>query len=41
MQIAHGVDGVRFNLINPGWILTDREYADQIKKAYQKIGLKN
>jgi len=30
---AHGVDGVRFNLINPGWILTDREYADQIKKG--------
>jgi NAD(P)-dependent dehydrogenase (short-subunit alcohol dehydrogenase family) len=30
---AHGVDGVRFNLINPGWILTDREYADQVKKG--------
>ena len=30
---AHGIDGVRFNLINPGWILTDREYADQIKKG--------
>ncbi|MBM3655620.1 MAG: SDR family oxidoreductase [Actinobacteria bacterium] len=30
---AHGVDGIRFNLINPGWILTDREYADQIKKG--------
>lgn len=30
---AHGVDQVRFNLINPGWILTEREYRDQIKKG--------
>lgn len=30
---AHGVDQVRFNLINPGWILTEREYVDQIKKG--------
>jgi len=30
---AHGADKVRFNLINPGWILTDREYSDQIKKG--------
>jgi NAD(P)-dependent dehydrogenase (short-subunit alcohol dehydrogenase family) len=30
---TYGVDKVRFNLINPGWILTDREYADQIKRG--------
>ena len=30
---AHGGDGVRFNQINPGWILTEREYRDQIKKG--------
>lgn len=30
---AHGTDKVRFNLINPGWILTDREYVDQVKKG--------
>ena len=43
---AHGVDGVRFNLINPGWILTDREYVDQIKKGMpegwpEKLGRDN
>jgi NAD(P)-dependent dehydrogenase (short-subunit alcohol dehydrogenase family) len=43
---AHGVDGVRFNLINPGWILTDREYVDQVKKGMpegwpQKLGRDN
>jgi len=43
---AHGSDGVRFNLINPGWILTDREYVDQIKKGMpegwpQKLGKEN
>jgi NAD(P)-dependent dehydrogenase (short-subunit alcohol dehydrogenase family) len=43
---AHGVDGVRFNLINPGWILTEREYADQIKKGLpenwpEKLGKDN
>ena len=30
---AHGKDGVRINQINPGWVLTDREYVDQIKKG--------
>jgi len=30
---AHGKDGVRINHINPGWVLTDREYVDQIKKG--------
>jgi len=43
---AHGSDGVRFNLINPGWILTDREYVDQIKKGMpegwpEKLGKDN
>jgi NAD(P)-dependent dehydrogenase (short-subunit alcohol dehydrogenase family) len=43
---AHGSDGVRFNLINPGWILTDREYVDQIKKGMpegwpEKLGKEN
>ena len=43
---AHGADGVRFNLINPGWILTDREYVDQIKKGMpegwpEKLGRDN
>jgi len=43
---AHGSDGVRFNLINPGWILTDREYADQVKKGLpnnwpDKLGKEN
>ena len=33
---AHGADKVRFNLINPGWILTDREYVDQVKKGMPK-----
>lgn len=30
---AHGKDGVRINHINPGWVLTDREYVDQMKKG--------
>lgn len=30
---AHGKDGLRINHINPGWVLTDREYVDQIKKG--------
>lgn len=30
---AHGKDGVRINQINPGWVLTEREYLDQIKKG--------
>ena len=43
---AHGVDQVRFNLINPGWILTEREYVDQIKKGLpekwpEKLGKEN
>jgi len=43
---AHGVDQVRFNLINPGWILTQREYEDQIKKGMperwpEKLGKDN
>jgi NAD(P)-dependent dehydrogenase (short-subunit alcohol dehydrogenase family) len=43
---AHGVDQVRFNLINPGWILTEREYDDQIKKGMpnrwpEKLGKDN
>jgi NAD(P)-dependent dehydrogenase (short-subunit alcohol dehydrogenase family) len=43
---AHGTDQVRFNLINPGWILTEREYVDQIKKGLpekwpEKLGKEN
>jgi len=43
---AHGIDQVRFNLINPGWILTEREYVDQIKKGLpnnwpDKLGKEN
>ena len=43
---AHGGDKVRFNLINPGWILTDREYVDQVKKGMpenwpEKLGKDN
>jgi NAD(P)-dependent dehydrogenase (short-subunit alcohol dehydrogenase family) len=43
---AYGVDQVRFNLINPGWILTQREYEDQIKKGMperwpEKLGKDN
>jgi NAD(P)-dependent dehydrogenase (short-subunit alcohol dehydrogenase family) len=43
---AHGVDQVRFNLINPGWILTEREYVDQVKKGMpekwpDKLGKEN
>jgi len=43
---AHGTDKVRFNLINPGWILTDREYVDQVKKGMpedwpEKLGKDN
>lgn len=30
---AHGVDGVRINQINPGWVLTDREDRDQVSKG--------
>ena len=32
---ANGVHGVRVNQINPGWVLTDREYKDKIA-----VGLK-
>jgi NAD(P)-dependent dehydrogenase (short-subunit alcohol dehydrogenase family) len=32
---ANGVHGVRVNQINPGWVLTDREYRDKIA-----VGLK-
>ena len=43
---AHGADKVRINLINPGWIFTDREYADQVKKGLpqgwpEKLGKDN
>jgi NAD(P)-dependent dehydrogenase (short-subunit alcohol dehydrogenase family) len=43
---ALGTDGVRFNQINPGWILTEREYRDQIKKGLpegwpEKLGKDN
>jgi len=43
---AHGTDKVRINLINPGWILTDREYVDQVKKGMpegcpEKLGKDN
>jgi NAD(P)-dependent dehydrogenase (short-subunit alcohol dehydrogenase family) len=43
---AHGADKVRINLINPGWILTDREYTDQVKKGLpqgwpEKLGKDN
>lgn len=43
---AHGADKVRFNLINPGWILTEREYVDQVKKGMpegwpEKLGKEN
>ena len=33
---AHGKDGVRINQINPGWVLTEREYIDQIKKGMEE-----
>lgn len=33
---AHGRDGVRINQINPGWVLTEREYVDQIKKGMEE-----
>ena len=32
---ANGVHGVRFNQINPGWVLTEREYRDKVA-----VGLK-
>jgi NAD(P)-dependent dehydrogenase (short-subunit alcohol dehydrogenase family) len=30
---ANGVHGVRVNQINPGWVLTDREYKDKIAQG--------
>lgn len=30
---AHGVDGIRINQINPGWVLTQREDRDQVAKG--------
>ena len=30
---AHGVDRVRFNQINPGWVLTEREDRDQVARG--------
>jgi NAD(P)-dependent dehydrogenase (short-subunit alcohol dehydrogenase family) len=30
---AHAADGVRFNLFNVGWVLTDREYAMQVSEG--------
>jgi len=30
---ANGVHGVRVNQINPGWVLTDREYRDKITQG--------
>lgn len=43
---ALGTDHVRVNQINPGWILTEREYRDQIKKGLpegwpEKLGKDN
>jgi NAD(P)-dependent dehydrogenase (short-subunit alcohol dehydrogenase family) len=43
---ALGTDRVRVNQINPGWILTEREYRDQIKKGLpegwpEKLGKDN
>jgi NAD(P)-dependent dehydrogenase (short-subunit alcohol dehydrogenase family) len=32
---ANGVHGVRFNQINPGWVLSEREYKDKIKAGAQ------
>ncbi len=32
---ANGVHGVRFNQINPGWVLSEREYRDKIKAGAQ------
>jgi NAD(P)-dependent dehydrogenase (short-subunit alcohol dehydrogenase family) len=33
---AHGVDRVRVNHLNVGWVLTDREYAHQIEHGMAK-----
>lgn len=30
---ANGVHGVRVNQINPGWVLTDREYKDKVAQG--------
>lgn len=43
---ALGAEQVRVNQINPGWILTEREYRDQIKKGLpegwpEKLGKDN
>ena len=32
---AQGVNGVRVNQINPGWVLTEREDRDQVKKVLE------
>ena len=32
---AQGVNGVRVNQINPGWVLTEREDRDQVKKGLE------
>lgn len=32
---AHGVDGIRVNLINPGWVLTDREEKHKIASGME------
>ena len=32
---AHGVDGIRVNQINPGWVLTEREDRDQVAKGLE------
>lgn len=32
---AHGIHGIRFNQINPGWVLTENEANRQIEKGLQ------
>ena len=32
---AQGINGVRVNQINPGWVLTEREDRDQVKKGLE------
>jgi len=32
---AHGVDGIRVNLINPGWVLTEREEKHKIASGME------
>lgn len=32
---AQGVNGIRINQINPGWVLTEREDRDQVKKGLE------